>query len=136
MLGIPAPTRLDLRFRLLGIPVRVSPFFWLVAVVIAWDEASPAITLIGVGCVFLSILVHELGHGLTARVFRDRPTIVLHGMGGLCTVDGEGPRVRAAGSWCWRWGRAPGWAGGRGLRPAVRRWPSPASRSAPAAGAA
>ena len=30
MLGMPATDSYDLRFRLLGIPVRVHPLFWLV----------------------------------------------------------------------------------------------------------
>src|SRR6185312_7868300 len=33
---------------------------------------------------FLSILVHEFGHGLMARAFGDQPSILLYGMGGLC----------------------------------------------------
>ena len=33
MLGMPEPTAYDLRFRLLGIPVRVHPLFWIVMAV-------------------------------------------------------------------------------------------------------
>ena len=36
MLGMPAPTQFDLNFRLLGIPVRINPFFWVMAAVLGW----------------------------------------------------------------------------------------------------
>jgi Zn-dependent protease len=88
MLGIPAPTPYDLRFRLLGIPVRVHPLFWIVSAVLGWSQSVAAV-LVWVGCVFVSILVHEYGHGLTARVFGYPAGIVLYGMGGLCASDGE-----------------------------------------------
>ena len=33
-----AETPYDLRFRLLGIPVRVHPMFWLVSAVLGWQD--------------------------------------------------------------------------------------------------
>ena len=90
MFGIPAETAYDLNFRLLGIPVRVSPWFWVIAAVLGWRGGDPLGVLVWVGCVFVSILVHEFGHGLTARaLIHQRPSIVLHGMGGLCFYDRE-----------------------------------------------
>jgi Zn-dependent protease len=93
MLGIPAPTRLDLNFSMFGIPIRVSPFFWLLAVVVGFAFGSgadrPEDAGVIAGCVFLSVLVHELGHGLTARICGDRPWIILHGFGGVCVSDRE-----------------------------------------------
>ena len=90
MLGIPAATPFDLNFRLLGIPVRISPWFWVVGLLF---NLGPGVdlkfVLIWVGCVFVSILIHELGHGLTAKFFGYRPFIVLHGMGGVCASEGE-----------------------------------------------
>jgi Zn-dependent protease len=83
MLGIPAETPYDLRFRLLGIPVRVHPFFWLIMAAIGFTDDVRA-TVVFVLCGFLSILFHEFGHGLMSRVFGQRPSIVLYGMGGLC----------------------------------------------------
>jgi Zn-dependent protease len=91
MLGMPEPTAYYVRFRFLGIPVRVHPLFWLVTVVLGLrrqDEPLVSI-LIWIGCVFVSILVHEYGHGLMARLFRCRPSIVLYGMGGLCYSESE-----------------------------------------------
>ena len=94
MLGMPESTSYDLRFRLLGIPVRVHPFFWLVAAFIGFRERNIPLTLLNVGCVFLSILVHEYGHGLMAKAFRFSPSIVLHGLGGLCFSEAERQSLR------------------------------------------
>src|SRR4051812_11429490 len=92
MLGIPAPTDFDLRFRWLGIPVRVHPMFWLITALLG-GVGRPDTTIQGVllwiVCVFISILVHEYGHGLMARAFGYRAAIVLFGMGGLCASEGE-----------------------------------------------
>ena len=87
MLGSPELTNYDLRFRLLDIPVRVHPFFWLVTAMIGGSQPL-RLTLIFVACVFVSILVHEYGHGLSSRWLGGEPTeIVLHSMGGLCFSD-------------------------------------------------
>jgi stage IV sporulation protein FB len=40
-----------------------------------------------VACVFVSILVHEYGHGLIAKAYHARPSIILWGMGGLCDTQ-------------------------------------------------
>ena len=83
MLGAPE-TPYDLRFRLLGIPVRVHPLFWLISAVMGWRESNLPMVALWVACVFVSILVHEYGHGLTAKTFRCSPSILLYSMGGLC----------------------------------------------------
>jgi Zn-dependent protease len=44
--------------------------------------------LIWIGCVFLSILLHEFGHVLAFRVFGNDAHIVLFGFGGLAIPDG------------------------------------------------
>jgi membrane-associated protease RseP (regulator of RpoE activity) len=41
--------------------------------------------------VFVSILVHELGHALLQRRYGGRPRIVLYGMGGLAIGEGADP---------------------------------------------
>lgn len=90
MLAMPAPTPFDLSFRLLGIPVRVHPFFWVLAAFLGWNDHDGASLVIWIGLVFLSILVHEFGHGLTARATTgQQPTIALYAMGGLCSYDRE-----------------------------------------------
>lgn len=88
MLGLAAPTPYDLRFRLLGIPVRVHPLFWLIMAILSGGENHLPEVLIFIGCAFVSILVHEYGHGLVSRYCGYPPTeIVLFWMGGYCACD-------------------------------------------------
>lgn len=82
MLGQIAPTPYDLRFSLFGIPIRVHPFFWVVTAAMGWRGEDFQLTLIWVACVFVSILVHELGHALAARFYGYPPEIVLYHFGG------------------------------------------------------
>ena len=43
-----AETPYDLRFRLLGIPVRVHPLFWLVMAVLGWQDRNlPMVARLG-----------------------------------------------------------------------------------------
>jgi Zn-dependent protease len=74
-----------LHFSLLGFPVRVHPMFWVMTALMAWSggELPPQILLIWVGVVFVSILVHELGHAVAARYFGGQASIVLYQFGGL-----------------------------------------------------
>jgi len=82
----PPPTAYDLKFSILGIPVRVHPFFWLVTVLLgARGNEKPLNMVLWVGVVFVSIIVHELGHALTARSYGWPPHITLHGFGGLAS---------------------------------------------------
>jgi Zn-dependent protease len=87
MLGNAGETELDLRFQILGIPVRVHPGFWLMGAFICWQSADgrPDLILIGIICVFFSILIHELGHAITFRKYGHRGEIVLYMMGGYAT---------------------------------------------------
>src|SRR5262245_11912941 len=97
MLGA-AETPYDLRFQLLGIPVRVHPLFWLVAAMLGWHNNDLPAVLIWIACVFFSVLVHEYGHGLVAKGFHCAPSILLWGGGGLCFSQAERqtPRQRLA----------------------------------------
>src|SRR5215218_2614778 len=80
-------------FRIFGIPVRVEPFFVIVAFLFGirieplW--VVPAFAVI----VFVSVLVHELGHAVTYRILGQRSAIVLHGFGGFTVPTGGGRRV-------------------------------------------
>lgn len=82
-------TPYDLRFRFLGIPVRVHPIFWVVTAALGWQNRNLSMVFAWVVCAFVSILVHEYGHGLTARAFGSSPSIVLWGLGGLCYSQTE-----------------------------------------------
>jgi len=88
MLGA-SETPYDLRFRFLDIPVRVHPIFWLISAWLGWEGHNLPMVVAWVGCVFVSILVHEYGHGLTAKAFGSSPSIMLWGLGGLCYSQTE-----------------------------------------------
>lgn len=85
MLGEPQPTQGDVHFKVAGFPVRVSPFFWVVSLLLGLSafDGEPIGTVLSVAVVFVSILVHELGHAVVQQKFGGRPKIVLHGFGGL-----------------------------------------------------
>ncbi len=85
----PPRTAYDLNFHLLGIPVRVHPFFWAAAVLLGLGgtRGDPAAMLVWVGAVFLAIIVHELGHALVVRAQGWDPRITLHAFGGLAAYQ-------------------------------------------------
>jgi Zn-dependent protease len=92
MLAMPSATPYDLRFRALGIPVRVHPLFWVVMALLGGLGAHGRTVqdvVIWTICGFISILVHEYGHGLMSRAFGFHPSISLYWMGGLCTSEGD-----------------------------------------------
>ncbi|MFV0445340.1 MAG: site-2 protease family protein [Planctomycetaceae bacterium] len=85
MFGPVQTTPYDLRFSLFGIPVRVLPWFWLMAALLGqstMDEGLPALGL-WIFAVFISILVHEFGHALSAVAFGYPPQVVLYQFGGM-----------------------------------------------------
>jgi stage IV sporulation protein FB len=76
------------------IPIAIHPFFWLMALLIGWLSSWSLMgTLIWAGVILFSLLVHEMGHAITARLFGARPRIELTGFGGM-TIYEEGTRVR------------------------------------------
>ncbi len=67
-----------------SIPIIISPFFWLLAAAIGWmNTFTLQGTAIWVGLIFVSVLVHEFGHALTAVAFGQRAFIELVGFGGI-----------------------------------------------------
>ena len=83
----PPPTRYDLRFNLAGFPVRVHPLFWLIALLLGSASGDFLQILIWVLVVFVSILVHELGHALAFRRYGLSSQIILHFSGGLTVPE-------------------------------------------------
>ncbi len=70
--------------KIFGIPVKVDPFFLLLVGFLGAGRLSQPVLLVEwLVVVFVSILVHELGHALTVRSFGLSPQIQLYGMGGL-----------------------------------------------------
>ena len=83
-----------IRFRLFGFPVTVEPWHWAILAFCGGalgikesEDLLPVLLFMAAGVV--SILIHELGHALTMRVFGGRHiSIVLHGMGGHAICQG------------------------------------------------
>lgn len=89
MLGQAGETEFDLRFYCFGVPVRVHPMFWALGLFVFWQTTNdPRLRFVGVLCVFLSVLVHEMGHALVVRRYGFPSEIVLYGMGGYATSVG------------------------------------------------
>ena len=92
MFGGAAQTDFDLRFPCFGVPVRVHPVFWLSAVFLCWQGAvrggqtRPDLLILGVLVVFISVLVHEMGHAVVLRLFGFPSEIVLYFFGGYATA--------------------------------------------------
>jgi Zn-dependent protease len=100
LLSEPGPTAWDVRFSLFGIPVRIHPMFWLIAMMMGMrkDVQLPEV-LIWVVALFIAILLHELGHALVIRSLGYWPWITLHGMGGLASYNPtQGRRFRGLSS--------------------------------------
>jgi stage IV sporulation protein FB len=92
LIGEPPPTQADVHFRLFGIPVRIHPYFWITTLLLGMGgfragKADPSETLIWVVVVFVSILVHELGHATMQRAYGGHPWITLYGLGGLASCN-------------------------------------------------
>jgi stage IV sporulation protein FB len=84
-----------IQFSLFNIPVRVLPWFWLTLAFIggvlrADSKAAIFQLLLFMLAGFISILVHELGHALTAKHFGKRVEIVLQAFGGYAAYSGGG----------------------------------------------
>jgi len=85
MFGQVQRTPFDIEFSLFGIPVRVHPLFWLISILFGWNPEMPQFMVIWVMCVFVSIVVHEMGHALMAEAFGFRCHVVLYHMGGYAS---------------------------------------------------
>lgn len=74
------------------IPISIHPLFWLVAALIGWVNGQSLFgMLVWIGIVFVSVVVHEFGHALTAVIFKQKARIQLVALGGLTSY--EGPKL-------------------------------------------
>jgi membrane-associated protease RseP (regulator of RpoE activity) len=71
-----------MRFKLFQIPVTVEPLFFVLVVFLGIRRNQIDLIVIWVAVVFVSILVHELGHAFAGRRLGMAPAIRLHGLGG------------------------------------------------------
>ena len=110
MLQAPNDSPYDLRFQFLGFPVRISWSFWIGAIIFGhqlaqsfdrgFQELSPGmgpLLVTWVACLFVSILIHELGHALAFRQFGIYSTVVLYHFGGLAIPIGTSMPGRSLG---------------------------------------
>jgi len=86
--GNEQPTPFDVKFRLAGIPVRVTPWFWIILLLFGSNlfndpDFGPVYLLLWVACGFVSILVHEMGHAVLARFYGSPVSITLVAFGGV-----------------------------------------------------
>ncbi len=86
MLGQVNPTPYDLYFPCFGISVRITPWFWLGGVLTGYPFLQARqldVLLIWIGCLFFSILIHEMGHALAGRLFGWPSDVMLYHFGGV-----------------------------------------------------
>lgn len=91
-------------FKIAGIPVRVEPIFWVIALLFGLRYLDDGMTtsqtvqviVTWVVATFVSILVHELGHAFALKAFGTPSAIVLHGFGGV-TISRPQRRTRTRG---------------------------------------
>ena len=70
--------------KVLGIPTKIEPSFFVLSLVLGASRGlNVTLLLEWVVVVFISVLLHELGHALVARRFGMSPQITLYSMGGL-----------------------------------------------------
>lgn len=115
LLNEPPESAYDLRFDLLGIPVRVAWTFWLATLIFGYGgaksvdylfyETSPGMApwlLLWALIMFASILIHEMGHAIAFRHCGINASVVLYHFGGLAIpTSGRGPGLSALrlGNW-------------------------------------
>jgi len=102
----PAPTGFELRFSVGPFPVEVHPLFWLVGLILVGQSAvstnvgQPVANLLGaVGLMFVSILIHELGHSVAMAFYGIRSRIVLYALGGMAIPVGSRLGFSHKGMW-------------------------------------
>lgn len=106
MLQEPPRSAYDLNFKVFDYPVRVFWGFWALAAVVGYEWSrmrdadlgffqleplgAPLCLVIWVAALFLSILVHELGHSIAFARFGVGSKIVLYHFGGLAIPNSFG----------------------------------------------
>lgn len=88
-------------FTLIGVDVGVS-FSYGLMILLCLFWYGPLAGIIAAIAISLSIIIHEFGHALVCKRYDLDPSIVLHGLGGLCyhrpaSSDGREALIAAAG---------------------------------------
>jgi Zn-dependent protease len=98
ILAEPSPSQGDLHFSLFGFPVRIHPWFWIMALFLS-GLGAPMSVFLWIVAVLVCILLHELGHAVVMRAYGYRPSIVLYSFGGLAIPHAGAYGVRRPGPW-------------------------------------
>lgn len=85
MFGMAGETEFDVRMQLFGVPIRIHPIFWISSAWIMWNGDRLDLVFMGVLCLFVSVLVHEMGHAWLLRRYGYPSEIVLYILGGYAT---------------------------------------------------
>ncbi len=80
-----------MKLRLFGFPVTIGAEFFVVGLFLGAASGDTKAALTWCVVLFVSVLVHELGHAVVARRLGHRAEIRLHGMGGTTHYDGGPP---------------------------------------------
>lgn len=99
MFGHVEETPYDLQFSVFRIPVRVHPGFWLMGLMTAGRFEQLDLVIVWIACLFVSILVHELGHALVAKSYGWPVKISLYWMGGLAISEPYRGNTRGRSMW-------------------------------------
>lgn len=92
-LGEPPRSQGDFQFPIAGFNIRVTPWFWLATALLGIRNDDPRLVVVWVIAVFISIVIHELGHAFAFRYYGYNAHIVLYHFGGLAIPAG-GRNVR------------------------------------------
>ena len=87
------PTPFDLRMVAFRIPIRVHPSFWIAGAVLSWNPERMDVMFMWVMCLFVSIMVHELGHALMGEAFGWPSEVLLYWCGGLALSQRQHDRT-------------------------------------------
>jgi stage IV sporulation protein FB len=72
------------------IPVKVSPAFFVTAGLIGFLNSYDFVqTIVWIGIILISVLIHEFGHAIASRAFGQHPRIELTPFGGLTIPEGK-----------------------------------------------
>jgi len=79
-----------------GVPVRVRIGFFLVPLLFATQGTDFSSAAMWIAVVFISVMLHEMGHALVARAYGARPSITLYALGGLTRYEARMSRGQNA----------------------------------------
>ncbi len=70
-----------------GIPVGVSPWFFLLIFILSFNMKTYQQSLIFALVAVIALLTHEFGHALTAKHYKIRSSVILTGFGGVTPLE-------------------------------------------------